>query len=81
MEIGKPKVSIQLLLFFRQSGDVLFFLYGHRFRGYTEPLLIMISTIVLFCTFLASIYTFSLEVNIKVYTSSQGTNRETYFHD
>ena len=32
---GKSKVSIQFLLFFRQSGDVLFFLYARRLRGYT----------------------------------------------
>ena len=31
----KSKVSIQFLLTFRQSGDVLFFLYARRFRGYT----------------------------------------------
>ena len=35
MEIEKSKVSIQFVLIFRQSGDVLFFLYARRFRGYT----------------------------------------------
>ena len=35
MEIEKSKVLIQFLLIFRQSGDVLFFLYGRRLRGYT----------------------------------------------
>ena len=35
MEIEKFKVSIQFLLIFRQSGDVLFFLYARRLRGYT----------------------------------------------
>ena len=35
MEIEKSKVSIQFLLIFRQSGDVLFFLYARRLRGYT----------------------------------------------
>ena len=30
----KSKVSIQFLIIFRQSGDVLFFLYARRFRGY-----------------------------------------------
>ena len=35
MEIGKSKVLIQFHLIFRQSGDVLFFLYAHRLRGYT----------------------------------------------
>ena len=29
------KVSIQFLLFFRQSGNVLLFLYARRLRGYT----------------------------------------------
>ena len=32
---GKSKVSIQFLPIFRQSGDVLFFLYARRLRGYT----------------------------------------------
>ena len=31
----KSKVLIQFLLIFRQSGDVLFFLYARRLRGYT----------------------------------------------
>ena len=31
----KSKVSIQFLLTFRQSGDVLLFLYACRLRGYT----------------------------------------------
>ena len=35
MEMEKSKVLIQLLLIFRQSGDVLFFLYARRLRGYT----------------------------------------------
>ena len=35
MEMEKSKVSIQFLLIFRQSGDVLFFLYARRLRGYT----------------------------------------------
>ena len=35
MEMEKSKVLIQFLLFFRQSGDVLFFLYACRLRGYT----------------------------------------------
>ena len=35
MEMEKSKVLIQFLLFFRQSGDVLFFLYARRLRGYT----------------------------------------------
>ena len=35
MEIEKSKVSIQYLLFFRQSGNVLFFLYARRLCGYT----------------------------------------------
>ena len=35
MEIEKSKVLIQFLLIFRQSGDVLFFLYARRLRGYT----------------------------------------------
>ena len=35
MEIEKSKVLIQFLLVFRQFGDVLFFLYARRLRGYT----------------------------------------------
>ena len=35
MEIGKSEVLIQFLLIFRRSGDVLFFVYARRFRGYT----------------------------------------------
>ena len=35
IEIENSKVSIQFLLIFRQSGDVLFFLYARRLRGYT----------------------------------------------
>ena len=35
MEIEKSKVSIQFLLIFRQSGDVLLFLFARRLRGYT----------------------------------------------
>ena len=35
MEIEKSKVLIQFLLILRQSGDVLFFLYARRLRGYT----------------------------------------------
>ena len=35
MEMKKSKVSIQFLLIFRQSADVLFFLYARRLRGYT----------------------------------------------
>ena len=35
MEIEKSKVLIQFLLYFRQSGDVLFFLNVRRLRGYT----------------------------------------------
>ena len=35
MEMEKCKVSIQFLLTFRQSGDVLFFLYARRLRGCT----------------------------------------------
>ena len=38
MEMEKSKVLIQFLLFFRQSGDVLFFLYARRFRGYTATM-------------------------------------------
>ena len=32
------KVLIQFLLNFRQSGDVLFFLYVRRLRGYTATI-------------------------------------------
>ena len=35
MEMKKSKVLIYFLLIFRQSGDVLFFLYARRLRGYT----------------------------------------------
>ena len=35
MEMEKSKVLIQFLVIFRQSGDVLFFLYARRLRGYT----------------------------------------------
>ena len=35
MEMEKSKVLIQFFLIFRQSGDVLFFLYARRLRGYT----------------------------------------------
>ena len=38
MELEKSKVSIQCLGIFRQSGDVLFFLYARRLRGYTATL-------------------------------------------
>ena len=38
MEAEKFKVLIQFLLFFRQSGDVLFFLYARKLRGYTATL-------------------------------------------
>ena len=38
MKMEKSKVSIQFLLIFRQSGDVLFFLYARRLRGYTATL-------------------------------------------
>ena len=34
MEMEKFKVLIQFPLIFRQSGDVLFFLYARRLRGY-----------------------------------------------
>ena len=34
----KSKVLIQFLLIFRQSGDVLFFLYARRLRGYTATI-------------------------------------------
>ena len=39
----KSKVSIQFLLTFRQFGDVLFFLYARRLRGYTATLIVVIS--------------------------------------
>ena len=35
MEMEKSKVLIQFLAIFRQFGDVLFFLYARRLRGYT----------------------------------------------
>ena len=35
MEIENSEVLIQFLLICRQSGDVLFFLYALRLRGYT----------------------------------------------
>ena len=35
MEIEKPKVLIEFLLIFMQSGDVFFFLYARSLRGYT----------------------------------------------
>ena len=38
MEIEKSKLLIQFLLIFRQSGDVLFFLYARRLRGYSATL-------------------------------------------
>ena len=38
MEIEKSKVLIQFLLIFRQSGDVFFFPYARRPRGYTATL-------------------------------------------
>ena len=38
MEKEKSKVSIQFLLIFGQSGDVLFFLYACGLRGYTATL-------------------------------------------
>ena len=41
MEMEKSKVSIQFLLTFRQSGDVLFFLYARRLRGYTATSSVM----------------------------------------
>ena len=34
----KSKVLIKVLLIFRQSGDVLFFLYARRLRGYTATI-------------------------------------------
>ena len=38
MEMDKSKVSVQFLLIFRQSGDVLFFLCTRRLRGYTATM-------------------------------------------
>ena len=38
MEIEKSKVLIQFLPIFRQSVDVLFFLYALRLRGFTATL-------------------------------------------
>ena len=38
MEMEKSKVIIQFVLIFRQSGDVLSFLYARRHRGYTATL-------------------------------------------
>ena len=35
MEMEKYRVLIQLLVIFRQFGDVLSFLYARRLRGYT----------------------------------------------
>ena len=35
MAMEKSKVLIQFLVFFRQCGDVLSFLYARRLRGYT----------------------------------------------
>ena len=43
MEKEKSKVLIKFLLIFRQSGDVLFFLYARRLRGYTATVLNTIS--------------------------------------
>ena len=43
MEMEKSKVLIQFPLIFRRSGDVLFFLYARRLRGYTATLLILIA--------------------------------------
>ena len=34
MKMEKSKVLIQFLVIFRQSGDVRFFLYARRLRGY-----------------------------------------------
>ena len=42
MEMEKSKVLIQFLLIFKQSGDVLSFLYARRLRGYT-------ATVITFC--------------------------------
>ena len=39
MEIEKSKVLIHFLSIFRQSGDVLFFLYARRLRGYTATVI------------------------------------------
>ena len=41
MEIEESKVLIQFLLIFRQSGDVLFFLYARRLRGYTATVVLL----------------------------------------
>ena len=38
MEMEKSKVLIQFLVISGQFGDVLFFLYARRFRGYTATL-------------------------------------------
>ena len=38
MKIEKSKVLIQFLVFFRQFGDVLSFLYARKLRGYTATL-------------------------------------------
>ena len=38
MEMEKSKVLMQFLVIFRQFGDVLFFLYARRLRGYTATL-------------------------------------------
>ena len=40
---GKSKVLIKFLLNFRQSGDVLFFLYARRLRGYTATVTVQVS--------------------------------------
>ena len=45
MEIEKSKVLIKFLLNFRQSGDVLFFLYARRLRGYTATVVMKINII------------------------------------
>ena len=37
------------------------------------------NNLMVFCTFISPICTFSLARNIIVYTPSQGTNREKYF--
>ena len=41
MEMEKSKVLIQFLVVFRQFGDVLFFLYARRLRGYTATVAVM----------------------------------------
>ena len=46
MEIEKSKVLIQFLPIFRQSVDVLFFLYARRLRGYTATLDILVINLV-----------------------------------